>query len=162
VAAALVAAGVLLAAWVLLPRGVRATPAGRQAASRWLGVLDGLDAEPWQGQAPLRDPVPARVIAVGADLDLVAALRPRRPRTFVGRVALRFQHLDGDAVSWYLAVVGGGSPKTRAWAVGHELFDRFPTGSRVRATVYGRNRLLWLVSAPWPAVEPPERTASRT
>jgi hypothetical protein len=148
VAAALVAAGVLVAAWVLLPRGVRATPAGRQAASRWLGVLEGLDAEPWQGQAPLRDPVPARMLAVGADPDLVAAFWPRRPRTFVGQVALRFQRLDGDAVSWYLAVEGSSSPKTRGWAVGHELFDRFPTGSRVRATVDVRGRLLWLASAP--------------
>jgi hypothetical protein len=148
VAAALVAAGVLLAAWVLVPRGVRATAAGRQAASRWLGVLAGLDADPWHGQAPLRDPVPARVIAMGADPDLVAAFQPRRPRTFVGRVVLRFQSLEGDAVGWYLALEGGGGPRTRAWAVGHELFDRFPTGSRVRATVDGRGRLLWLASVP--------------
>jgi hypothetical protein len=105
VAAALVAASVLLAAWVLLPRGVWATVAGRQAGSRWLGVLDGLDAEPWQGQPPLRDPVPARILAVGGDPDLVAAFRPRRQRTFVGRVALRFQELHGDAGQ---LVPGGG------------------------------------------------------
>jgi hypothetical protein len=146
VAAAVIAAGVLVAAWVLLPRGVRATAAGRRAASRWLGVLAAVDAEPWQGQAPLRDPVPARVLAVGADPDLAAAFQPRRPRTFVGRVALGFQQLDGDAVNWYLAVEGGG-PKMLAWAVGRELFDRFPVGSQVRATIDGRGRLLWLALA---------------
>lgn len=146
-AAAIVAAVVIVAAWVLLPRGVRPTAAGQQAASRWLGVPAGLDADPWQGQAPLRDPVPARVLAVGADADLMAAFRPRRQQTFVGRVALRFQHLEDDAVSWYLAVDGGEGTKTRAWAVGHELFDRFPTGSQVRATVDGRGRLLWLAAA---------------
>src|SRR5215472_10539959 len=107
VAAALVAAVVLVAAWVVLPRGVRTTPAGQQAASCWLGVPAGLDAKPWQGQAPLRDPVPARVLAVGADPDLMAAFRPLRPQTFVGRVALRFQHLEDDAVSCYLAVSSG-------------------------------------------------------
>lgn len=148
VVAALFAAGVLLAAWALLPRGVRVTAAGREAASRWLGVLAGLDAVPWHGQAPLRDPVPARVLAVGADPDLMAAFQPRRPQTFFGRVALRFQRLDDDAVSWYVAVEGDGGPRTRAWAVGHELFDRFPTGSQVRATVDSRGRLLWLASAP--------------
>jgi hypothetical protein len=147
VAAALVAAVVLLLAWVLLPRGVRATAAGRDAASRWLGVVDGLDAEPWQEQAPLRDPVPARILAVGADPDLMAAFQARRPQTFVGQVALRFQRIEGDGVSWYLAVEGGGGPRTRGWAVGHDLFDRFPTGSRVRATIDGRGRLLWLVAA---------------
>jgi hypothetical protein len=147
VASALVAAGMLLVAWALLPRGVRVTAAGQQVASRWLGVPAGLDAEPWHGQAPLRDPVPARVLAVGADPDLMAAFRPRRPRTFVGRVALRFQHLEDDAVCWYLAVDGGDGARTRAWAVGHDLFDRFPTGSQVRATVDGRGRLLWLTPA---------------
>jgi hypothetical protein len=147
VLAALIAAGVLLTAWALLPRGTRLTAAGREAASRWLGVLTGLGAVPWQGQAPLRDPVRARVLAVGADLDLMAAFQPRRPQTFVGRVALRFQRLDDDAVSWYVAVEGSGGPQTRAWAVAHELFDRFPTGSLVRATVDGRGRLLWLASA---------------
>jgi hypothetical protein len=146
VAAALVAAGVLLAAWALLPRGFRATEAGREAASRWLGVLDSVDAERWQGQAPLRDPVHARVVVVGADSDLMAAFRPQRQRTFVGRVALRFQQLDGDAVSWYLVVEGTGL-KTRAWTVGRELFDRFTIGSQVRATVDGRGRLLWLAAA---------------
>lgn len=148
VAAALAAVVVLVAAWVLLPRGDRATPAGRDAAARWLGVPEGIEAEPWQGQAPLRDPVPARVLAVGADPDLLAAFQARRPRTFVGRVELRFQRLDDEVVSWYVAVEGGGSPKTQAWAVAHELFDRFPTGSQVRATVDGHGRLLWLASAP--------------
>ena len=148
VVAALAAFVVLLAAWVLLPRGVRATPAGREAASRWLGLPAGLEAEPWQGQAPLRDPVPARVLAVGADPDLLAAFQARRPQTFVGRVELRFQRLDDEAVSFYVAVKGGGSSRTRAWAVARELFDRFPTGSRVRATVDARGRLLWLASAP--------------
>jgi hypothetical protein len=148
VAAVLVAAVVLAAAWVLLPRGVRTTAAGQDAASRWLGVPDGLEAEPWQGQALLRDPVPARVLAVGADPDLMAAFRRGRQQTFVGRVALRFQHLEDDVVSWYLAVEGADGAKTRAWAVDHELFDRFPTGSQVRATVDGRGRLLWLASAP--------------
>jgi hypothetical protein len=147
-AAVVAAAGVLLAAWALLPRGVRATEVGREAASRWLGVLAGIEAQPWQGQAPLRDPVPARVLALGADLDLLAAFHPRRMRTFVGRVELRYQRLDDEAVSWYLAVEGGGSLKTRAWVVGHELFDRFPTGSQVRATVDGRSRLLWLEPGP--------------
>ena len=148
VVVALVAAGVLLAAWFLLPRGFRATEAGRQVAGRWLGLLDGLDAEPWQGQAPLRDPMPARILAVGADPDLLAAFMPGRSRTIVGHVAMRFQRLDGDAVSWYLAVEGAGGPKTRAWAVAHDLFERFPTGSRVRATLDGRGRLLWLAPAP--------------
>jgi hypothetical protein len=32
--------------------------------------------------------------------------------------------------------------------VGRELFDRFPTGSRVHATVDGRGRLLWVALAP--------------
>jgi hypothetical protein len=146
VAAVLVAAGVLLAAWVLLPRGVRATEAGREAASRWLGVFDSVDAGRWQAQAPLRDPVHARIAVVGADSDLMAAFQPQRQHTFVGRVALRFQQLDGDAVSWYLAVEGTG-PRTRAWTVGRELFDRFTIGSQVRATVDGRGRLLWLVPA---------------
>jgi hypothetical protein len=148
VAAVLAAAAVLLAAWALLPRGVRTTPAGEEAASRWLGVLAGIEAQPWQGQAPLRDPVPARVLAVGAAPDLMAAFQPRRTRTFVGRVKLRFQQLDDEAVSWYLAVEGGGTRRTPAWAVGHELYDRFPTGSQVRATVDGRSRLLWLEPAP--------------
>jgi hypothetical protein len=146
--AVLAAVVVLLAAWALLPRGVRVTAAGREAAARWLGVLGGLEADPWPGQAPLRDPVPARVLAVSADPDLMAAFQARRPRTFVGRVELRFQRLDDEEVSWYVAVEGGGGQRTRAWAVGHELFRRFPTGSRVRATVDRRNRLLWLAPAP--------------
>jgi hypothetical protein len=146
VAAAIAAAALLLAAWALLPRGARTTAAGQRAASRWLGVLGRLEAEPWQGQAPLRDPVPARIVAVGADSDLMAAFQPRRQQTFVGRVALRFQQLDGETISWYLAVEGGG-PKTRAWTVGRDLFERFTTGSRVRATIDGRGRLLWLASA---------------
>ena len=147
VLAALLAAGVLLAAWALLPRGVRVTDAGRETASRWLGVVAGLEADPWRGQAPLRDPVPGRVVAIGADPDLMAAFWPRLQRTLTGRVALRYQQLDGDVVSWYLAVEGGDGRRTRAWAVTHELFDRFPTGSRVQATVDGRGRLLWLAPA---------------
>lgn len=148
VAAVLAAVIVLLVAWILLPRGVRVTTAGREAASRWLGVLGGLEADPWQEQAPLRDPVPARVLAIGADPDLMAAFRPRRPQTFVGRVKLRYQRLDDEAGSWFVAVEGDGSPRTRAWAVARELYDRFPTGSRVRATIDGRDRLLWLAPAP--------------
>jgi hypothetical protein len=78
----------------------------------------------------------------------MAAFRPRRRRTFTVQVALRFQSLESDAVSWHIAVAGEGIMKTPEWTVGRELFDRFPTGSRVHATVDGGGRLLWVAPAP--------------
>jgi hypothetical protein len=62
-----------------VPRGHRRTDAGQDAARRWLGVREavrdrGPTAPGGAGWTPLRDPLPARAVAAGADPALVSTL----------------------------------------------------------------------------------------
>jgi hypothetical protein len=65
-------------------------------------------------------------------------------RTFDAQVARRWTEEDSESASWYLAVDDGQGDRTRTWSVEPSVYERFPTGSRVRVTIDGLCRLMGL------------------
>jgi hypothetical protein len=65
-------------------------------------------------------------------------------RTFDAQVVRRWTEEDSESASWYLAVDDGQGDRTRTWSVEPSVYERFPTGSRVRVTIDGLCRLMGL------------------
>jgi hypothetical protein len=163
--------------------GFRRTDAGRAALAHWLALREELLAAPpavlartgaWE---PLRVPLPARAVAIGAAPDLLAALSPPDERhvwsgyggrwrlvrigraasrqvrdglaaaAFDGQVVRRWKTGLDDGATWFVAVDDGAGADARVWSVMPDVHARFPPGSLVHVTTDARGRLLEMTPA---------------